>query len=234
MNRRRLAIATLLLGGLFYAALPSQGGQSEDASKEALQVVQEYVGGWKGNGTSDKDKTAIWKETCSWGWRFKGKESWLAVEFKDSKFFKSGELKYLADKKRYQLTLTDKNDKQRVFTGELKKIYLTLERLDPDTKETQQLKMNLASDGDRLVMAYFIKPENRTVFSREFLIGMTREGISLAAGKKYPECVVTGGLGTMTVSYKGQTYYVCCSGCRDAFNENPEKCIKEYEAKKKK
>jgi len=28
------------------------------------------------------------------------------------------------------------------------------------------------------------------------------------------------------------TYYVCCSGCRDAFNENPEKYIKEFNAKK--
>jgi len=32
----------------------------------------------------------------------------------------------------------------------------------------------------------------------------------------------------------GQTYYVCCGGCRDAFNENPAQIIKEYLAKKKK
>ena len=38
----------------------------------------------------------------------------------------------------------------------------------------------------------------------------------------------------MAVTYKGETFYVCCSGCRDAFNENPEKFIKEYEAKKNK
>ena len=33
--------------------------------------------------------------------------------------------------------------------------------------------------------------------------------------------------------YKGETFWVCCSGCRDAFNENPEKFIKEFKAKKK-
>ncbi|MBU6293541.1 MAG: YHS domain-containing protein, partial [Planctomycetes bacterium] len=38
--------------------------------------------------------------------------------------------------------------------------------------------------------------------------------------------------GTSTVSYKGETFYVCCSGCRDAFNENPEKYVKEFKAKK--
>jgi YHS domain-containing protein len=37
----------------------------------------------------------------------------------------------------------------------------------------------------------------------------------------------------MQVSYMGQTYYVCCSGCRDAFNENPAKIIAEYKARKK-
>ena len=31
----------------------------------------------------------------------------------------------------------------------------------------------------------------------------------------------------------GQTYYVCCTGCRDAFNENPEKIMKEFFARKK-
>jgi YHS domain-containing protein len=37
----------------------------------------------------------------------------------------------------------------------------------------------------------------------------------------------------MPVSYMGVTYYVCCSGCRDAFNENPAQIIREYLAKKK-
>ncbi|NBS91117.1 MAG: YHS domain-containing protein [Planctomycetota bacterium] len=36
----------------------------------------------------------------------------------------------------------------------------------------------------------------------------------------------------MPVSYKGETFYVCCSGCKDAFVENPEKFIKEFKAKK--
>jgi YHS domain-containing protein len=46
--------------------------------------------------------------------------------------------------------------------------------------------------------------------------------------------VITGGLGTIAVSYNGKTYYVCCTGCRDEFNQNPAKAIKEYEERKKK
>ena len=32
----------------------------------------------------------------------------------------------------------------------------------------------------------------------------------------------------------GETFYVCCTGCRDAFNEDPAKFVKEYKKKKEK
>ena len=86
--------------------------------------VEKLFGDWKGNGTSERDKTAIWKELAGWSWKFKGDDSWMTVEFKDSKWYKSGELRYLADKKVYELTLTDKTDKAQVFQGTLKKGYL--------------------------------------------------------------------------------------------------------------
>ncbi len=38
--------------------------------------------------------------------------------------------------------------------------------------------------------------------------------------------MVTGGAATIAVSYGGQTYYVCCTGCRDAFTAAPEKFVK--------
>jgi YHS domain len=140
----------------------------------------------------------------------------------------------LPDKKLYQLRLTDKHDKVLVFEGNLKRSYLTLERFDSDTREKQELKWNTASAGDRLVVTYSMMPPNRTVFNQVWQVGMTREGVALAAGTKRPECIVTGGLGTISVNYKGATYYVCCGGCRDAFNEDPQKYIKEFDAKKKK
>jgi hypothetical protein len=29
----------------------------------------------------------------------------------------------------------------------------------------------------------------------------------------------------------GQTYYVCCTGCRDLFNEGPAKILAEFKKK---
>jgi hypothetical protein len=155
------------------------------------------------------------------------------MEIKDGKHFKSGEVRYLTDKKRYQFTLIDKNDKKRVFLGELKKGRLTLKRLDEASKETQQVQMNLAGDGIRFVYTYWTRPENRTLFDKAFQVDFTRKGETFGAAEKKVECIVTGGLGTIAVMHKGVTYYVCCSGCRDAFNEDPERFIKEYNEKKK-
>jgi len=233
MSSRIICLISVSLIAIHPALFAGQSSTPNPA-KEALQELQDYIGTWKGNGTSERDKTAIWKEAMSWSWRFKGTDCWLQLEVKDSKFYKSGELRYLIDKRNYQLTLVDKSDKTLVFTGELVKNYLTLNRVDPASKETQQIKFNSASSGDRLVATYSVMPENRTAFTQEWQIGMTREGVQLAAGKQGPECIVTGGLGTITVTYNGATYYVCCGGCRDAFKEEPEKYIKEFQAKKKK
>ena len=43
--------------------------------------------------------------------------------------------------------------------------------------------------------------------------------------------VVTGGAGNISVSYAGKTYYVCCSGCKELFDAEPEKVIAEYHAR---
>ena len=61
-------------------------------------------------------------------------------------------------------------------------------------------------------------------------VGLTKEGESFAAGgssSDLPKCIITGGSSTMTVSYDGKSYPICCSGCRDEFNDNPTKYVKK-------
>ena len=232
---KRLFAGTVLLAafGLLFPNLVCWSGEPTSA-KEALQAFNDYIGGWKGSGTSEKDRNAIWKESGNWSWRFKGKDAWLVLELKDDKLYKKGEMRYLPDKELYQLTLTTKADKKVVFEGKFKGKRLKLTHKDKATGQTEELQLYQAGGGLRFIYEYAIKPPNRTLFSKQYMVAMTREGESFGAAAKKVECVVTGGLGTMAVTYKGQTYYVCCSGCRDAFNENPEKIIKEYLARKKK
>ncbi len=230
--KRSVAAGLVFSLGLAVQVLAG-GGDAGDA-KEALQNLQDFIGDWNGNGTSEKDRSLIWKEKASWSWRFKGKDCWLVITFPEGKHFKKGEMRYLTDKERYQLTLVTRDKKNQAFTGQMKKGKLILDRTDPDTKETQEIVMNSAGGGVRFVYTYLVKPENRTLFNRQYQVAFTKEGESFGTSAKKIECVVTGGLGTMPVSYNGVTYYVCCSGCRDAFNENPAKIVKEYLARKKK
>ena len=152
---------------------------------------------------------------------------------KQGKLFKQGTLRYLPAKEKYQLTLLDKADKARVYEGDFKKGTLTLDGPDPDGKSTRRIKVNIAGGGIRLVWTLYQRPEGRTVFNRHFQLAYTKDGESFGASAKKIECVVTGGLGKIPVSYMGGAYYICCTGCRDAFNENPAKIIQEYLARKK-
>ncbi len=38
---------------------------------------------------------------------------------------------------------------------------------------------------------------------------------------------MTGGAATLSVSYQGKSYPICCTGCRDEFNDNPEKYLQK-------
>src|SRR5262249_32653340 len=156
----------------------------------------------------------------------------LAVE--KGKYFTKGELRYLPDKDLYQLSLTTPANETVTFAGRLKEHTLPLERVDEAKKESQRLTLTWLH-GTRLLYRYEVKPQDRSFFTLVYKVGATKEGVAFAgAGNTNPECVVSGGLGTIKVSYQGETYYVCCSGCRDAFKEDPDKYIKEFKAKKAK
>ena len=71
------------------------------------------------------------------------------------------------------------------------------------------------------------------VYSRLAEVGSTRKGSSFAkSAASGPECIVTGGLGTIPVEYMGKKYFVCCTGCRDLFRDNPAGVLEEYRQRK--
>lgn len=59
--------------------------------------------------------------------------------------------------------------------------------------------------------------------------GLTRAGERLAArGTGEKECIVTGGLGSIPVAFEGSSFFVCCEGCRQIFDEDPQGTIAAY------
>lgn len=210
--------------------------------REALRPFNDLIGAWRATGepatgTLAEKQKGFWNEKISWTWKFKGEDAWLVMEIANGKYFRSGELRYLPEKQLYQLTLFAVQDNTpRVYHGHYdeKSRTLVVERTDSARKLEERITFNLVDD-IRFVYRYDFRPIGRKLYTRDFLVGATKEGQALAVERrKGPECVVSGGLGTIPVTYKGQTYYVCCTGCRDAFNENPEKYIKEFLERKAK
>jgi hypothetical protein len=236
--KRLLALG--LITGLLGLATTIGAAPSADlkTKKDKLRELQEFIGQWNLNGSTKlrpgvRDK--LWPETVDWGWKFKGEDCWLTVTFTGGKFLASGEVRYLIKEKVYELTGTPPNTKEKlVFKGTLKDDKITFERVDPKTKETQRVRMNTAAEGVRFVYLVDRKNEGATIWRVDYMVAGNKKGEGLARKEKKPECVVSGGLGTMPVSYMGETFYVCCSGCRDAFNENPKKYVEEFKKSRKK
>lgn len=217
-------------------------------AKEALRPFNGLVGSWRGSGapegTREERAAGAWSETAEWVWQFKDKDAWLAVTFDKGKHFTKGELRFTPDTAaakntpgpKYTLTLTAPDKSAATFAGTFreKDKVLTLDRTDGPAGEEQRLVFSLLHH-NRHLYRLETRPAGTTVaFTKLWQVGATKEGVAFADVPMGPECIVSGGLGTIKVSYKGTDYRVCCSGCRDAFKEDPEKYIKEAAAKAKK
>ena len=213
-------------------------------AKDALQPFNVLVGSWKGSGapegTKEERAAGAWSETIEWVWKFKDNDAWLAVTFEKGKHFTKGELRYTPEKDkkdaepRFTLTLTTPDKSTVTYVGTLKEKVLTLDRADGPAGEQHRLVFSLLHH-NRYLYRFETRPAGATVaFNKKFQVGATKEGVPFADVPKGPECIVSGGLGTIKVSYQGKDYWVCCSGCRDEFKSDPEKYIKEAAAKAKK
>jgi hypothetical protein len=239
---RLLALGlTMALIGVTTSFLSAAPSEEQKASKEKLRDLSDFIGGWKGTGVTKeapKPKDPFWSEKVNWGWRFKGDDAWLTVSFEGGKFLKDGEVRWNGKNNTYQLTATPVGGKDKVvFDGKLVKVgeneRLKFSRTDPKTKEIQNFDLWVAGE-IRLNYRVETKASEKALAKLQFKYDSTKEGESFGKKEKGPECVVSGGRGTTPVTYGGKTYYICCSGCADAFKENPKKYVDEFEAKKKK
>jgi YHS domain-containing protein len=231
---RCLAIfSSLVLAGLVLGETPKA-----TPAREALKPLNVLVGSWKGTGTPEgslqERQKGHWVETVVWEWQFKGDDAWLTVTFDKGKYFKHGELRPKRDAAGFELILTTVDKEKLTYSGTLNGKQLALERPLKDTKLVERLTFSLLHD-NRITYRLDTRPESGTLLTRKYLVGLTKEGEPFAdVGPSERECIVSGGTGTIAVSFEGKTYYVCCTGCRDEFKENAAKYVKEWEAKRKK
>jgi YHS domain-containing protein len=156
----------------------------------------------------------------------------LVFHASDGKYVAQARLRPSAKAGEFELLVISPESKTEAhYTGTLNadgKLIVRTEK--PAAGSPAQITIHIVANGDRMVMLYEQQSGDR--FTRLAEVGATREGAVFAQGSGKPECIVTGGTGTIAVQHNGQTYYVCCTGCRDYFNEDPAKILAEYAARK--
>jgi hypothetical protein len=196
-------------------------------TKEAMQKVQLVAGEWKGSGDPGESKDPAWTEKAEWSFKIDKDDHSLALAIEGGRTMKEGLLTYDLKKKVYRFSLTRPSGDQLAYEGSLneKEKTLTLDQVVEGAADQERLEFHLLRP-----VNFFVNVERRRTGARDwesaYSIRYRKEGVPFVRGES-PKCVVTGGLGSMPVTHKGETYYVCCSGCRTSFNAEPEKFLAE-------
>lgn len=209
-----------------------------EAKAQALSALEAFnglIGGWRGAAQPVRGSNkGAWTERAEWVWEIKKESVAVLYHVKDGKALTEARLTYDPESKSFQLhsTLADKTT--RDYTGKLDGNKLVLDSRPDADGYVHRITITQLNEKRTLVLLEK-RPGAGDRFSRIVEVGYTREGTTLAVeGAGQPECIVSGGKGTMQVSYKGKNYWVCCSGCREAFNDDPEGIIAEAAARAEK
>ncbi|NQV26666.1 MAG: hypothetical protein HQ518_20110 [Rhodopirellula sp.] len=246
VSRLATVMAAILLTGMFVglqAQEKTPDSKTEPASpkvtketraeiQKALAPLNSLIGGWRGSGQVQRGSTrGAWRETGTFVWKFGGGQVGVEYQVKDGKQIGTGLVSWDAAKKQFTMDAVFADGSKRVYRGDLEKSVLTLESEPDDDDLISRVTLRQLND-KRLLVLYEKRKARQSFYARVGEVGYTREGTRLASSDNSgPECVVTGGAGTIKVFHEGKTYYVCCTGCRDAFNDDPVGILADYRAK---
>ena len=203
------------------------------AEKIALSPMQAFIGAWKGGGTVKDTPKEAWLEEADWSWEFKNGHAALVFTSPSGRYYSAGRLEPAAKNGAYRFigVLPDGKTNED-FNGEQNKDGdLILTTATPAEGRPARITINTVARGKRLIMLYQRK-RSGDIYSPIAELGLTRKGSDFGKDAMGPECIITGGVGTIAVQYKGVTYHVCCGGCKTTFLEDPEKELAAYRKRK--
>lgn len=218
-----------------------------ESTRAALKPFQVLLGSWKGLSRKAHSDQPRW----AYDWVTDPKHPGLRIESEGGVYIRDGRLTYLPESDQFEFTATDAEGSHRTFRGTFIE---PIRDVATDEKKLQrtyklQLTETQSSPSDIQWRLTFNQQENNRYilevdrkrgngpFTRVDTIHTQREGTSFALSESdYGDktCIISQGLGTISVSYQGQSFWVCCSGCKAAFDDDPEKWIAKWKARKTK
>jgi hypothetical protein len=245
-----LALSNLPSGSGTDGSLGDNSGQM-DSEKQIqsiiahLQPLQILLGQWRGT-TRREFETFKAVDNHEWIWdlRTDPQRPALTLHSDKSPYLQKGRLSWDGVIGKFTLTATDATAVTRKFTGDfsepvheivgsddkLHKVFrLEFNQTPPANGETGELwQLAFAQQENNRYLLEVSKRRGTAGFVRYDTVSTQREGTSFAAsdtGYAEKTCIISEGLGTTELTYKGRSYWVCCSGCKAAFEEEPEKWI---------
>jgi YHS domain-containing protein len=208
------------------------GDPPQANSGNTLNSFRDFVGEWRGVGQIRRGSTrGAWQEDLEWLYSFEGDVPALLAQSDDSRWMGQARVMAASTPGEFRLELIVPDESRtRIFSGESDADgVLVFEADEPAQGDPDRISLRLVAGGDRLIVLYEALGAGER-YTRLGEVGFTRRGASFGKST-YPECIVTGGRGTILVDYEGKSYYVCCGGCRDLFLESPEKILEAYRSK---
>ena len=208
----------------------------QEAQKEKLMPLQNFIGGWKGVAMQKLGGSARWSAESEWAWSFDEGVPAIVFELTPGRYFTSGRIVPGKEDNTFMLEAKHtESEAIETFTGFIdgnQQLELVNDVIEPS--RPARLLIKTLADNKRLVLTLQYG-SNIKRLQQGATLGYTRKGTVFATrSRPINECVVTGGEGNQQVSYQGETYWVCCKGCLSMFEDNPEKVIAAYEARKAK
>ena len=228
-----IAAILFLIATAALIADPTKTTSAKPATIQALHEYNQLIGKWRGVAQPKRgSQSGAWQEKIEAIWELKPQTQGIRWTVDGGHGVVAALLGYDDSRGEYTLTLTLPEEKQRTYRGKIEDKKLVLQSDADEKKEVHRATLTLLNE-NRFTLLFEKRPEQQSFYNRVAEIGYQRDGTRLAvAGSSGPECVVTGGLGTIAVTHKGKTYYVCCTGCRDAFNDDPEGTLADYYKRK--
>ena len=228
----RIGVLLLLCAMLstFCVAAPKSESEVAHKRREALSKFNQLIGGWRGVGRQSRGVDGAWTEKAEWVWAFEEQGPSIKLVVEDGQLFKEGELFWVEAKKEFRLATQLRDGRKLDFRGKFEKgkRFTMASPAAKDGGDNYRLHITMLNQ-KRTLLRMEKQTAGRGSFRRMADVGYTRAGTRLAKdGLGGPECVVTGGLGTIEVKFEGKSYYVCCTGCKQVFDDDPAGTLAAY------